>query len=118
MPRPSPRPVLRCALTLPHRLLRLLAFALPALLAAWPARATLGGGSLPWNQPLDTLQQNITGPTMTAILFIAVAVGVGVWGFSERSEGIGRAGKALAALAIVGVLGAFLTTLGISFAVV
>lgn len=112
-----PRPIPRLASCLIRRL-RPLALVLPTLLAALPAWATLGGGNLPWNQPLDTIQENITGPTMTAILFIAVAVGVGVWGFSERSDGIGRAGKALAALAVIGVLATFLSAIGISFAVV
>jgi len=51
--------------------------ALPAL-----AMANNGGGALPWEGSLSTLSSSITGPVATSIALIAIAVagGVLIWG--------------------------------------
>jgi hypothetical protein len=59
---------------------------------------------------------NITGPTMTALLIIAVAAGVMMWGWSSHNDGVARVGKALVALAIIVILPLFLQRIGIGFA--
>lgn len=54
-------------------------------LAALPQAAlaaTGGGGGLPWEGPLQTLSGSLTGPVATSIALIAIAVagGVLIWG--------------------------------------
>ena len=53
-------------------------------LAALPqaALAAGGGGGLPWEGPLQTLSGSLTGPVATSIALIAIAVagGVLIWG--------------------------------------
>lgn len=96
-----------------HRSLKLLPLLLTAAPMAWASNLT---GDLPWNRPIEVLRDNITGPTLSALLFIAVAVGVGMWGWSSHNEGVGRAGKAIAALAVIILLATFLQTLGVNYA--
>ena len=98
------------------RLSELTALVLTAL-AAPAAIASLGGTGLPWDTPLELLRENITGPTMTAIIFISVAAALAMWAWSSHNDGLSRAGKALAALAVVGSLTTFLGVLGIEFAI-
>jgi type IV secretory pathway VirB2 component (pilin) len=88
--------------------------------AAWPVWAWASGtsGDLPWNNFLDKLQANITGPTATALIFIAIAGALVVWSMSDDHRGLIRFGKALGALATLAALGALLGVLGISGATV
>lgn len=57
-----------------------IAFALTALAAfSWisladPALASSGGGGLPWESPLQQIQQSITGPVAGFIALAAVAI--------------------------------------------
>lgn len=93
-----------------------------ALLAAgaWPVWVLAGttSGDLPWNNFLDKLQDNITGPTATALIFIAIAGALVVWSMSDDHRGLIRFGKALGALAILAGLATLLTTLNITGATV
>lgn len=41
---------------------------------AQPALASSGGGSLPWESPLEQIQQSITGPVAGFIALAAVAI--------------------------------------------
>ena len=83
----------------------------------WPLRV-LGsetGGNLPWNAPLETLKANLTGPTATVIILIALAFGFAVWSFGDDNRGLFRAFKAIVALAVVGAIGTgFIASLGIN----
>lgn len=45
-----------------------------ALAVAPPAFAATGGGSLPWESPLQTFRDSITGPVALSIAVLAVAV--------------------------------------------
>jgi len=85
-----------------------------------PAIALAGetSGQLPWNNFLDVLQENITGPTATAVIFIAIAGALVVWSMSDDHRGLVRFGKALGALAVLASLGALLGALGIGGATV
>lgn len=96
--------------------LRSSAAALAAL--AWPLRslASEGGGSLPWNAPLDVLKDNLTGPTATVLILIALAFAFVLWSFSDNNHGLMKAFKALIALAVVASAAGLLSGLGISAA--
>lgn len=86
------------------------------LLAAPTAAASLSGTGLPWDEPLNVLRENLTGPTITAIIFISIAAALATWAWSSHNQGIGRAARAVAALAIVSSLAAFFSALGINAA--
>lgn len=45
-----------------------------SLALATPALASSGGGSLPWESPLQQIQQSITGPVAGFIALAAVAI--------------------------------------------
>jgi type IV secretory pathway VirB2 component (pilin) len=87
-----------------------------AVAVAGEALASLAGTGLPWDNPLTVLRENITGPTITAIIFISVAAALAMWAWSSHNDGLARAGKAIAALAVVGSLVTFFGVLGINFA--
>jgi type IV secretory pathway VirB2 component (pilin) len=83
-----------------------------ALAGPW-AWGSPTSGSMPWSSPLDTLRQDITGPTLTAIVLIGIAIGLGKWALSDDNRGLVRTAKAIIALA-AGVGGiALLGALGI-----
>lgn len=81
------------------------------------ALASETGGSLPWNDPIDRIRENITGPTMTAIIIMALALGFAMWTLSDDNRGLYRALKAVIAMAVVSTIGVFFGSLGISAAV-
>ena len=87
-----------------------------AVALAGEALGSLTGTGLPWDNPLTVLRENITGPTITAIIFISVAAALAMWAWSSHNDGLARAGKAIAALAVVGSLVTFFGALGINFA--
>ena len=65
-------------------------YACGVLTIAWPARAfaAVGGGTLPWDQPLTTLQNDLQGPVAHAITTAAV-IGTGItWSVSEHGTGV------------------------------
>jgi len=68
-----------------------LAYAGAVLTIAWPARvlaATTAGGTLPWDQPLTTLQNDLQGPVAHAITTAAI-IGTGIlWSVSEHGTGV------------------------------
>lgn len=67
------------------------AYAFGVLTIAWPARAlaaVAGGGALPWDQPLTTLQNDLQGPVAHAITTAAI-IGAGImWSVSEHGTGV------------------------------
>lgn len=85
---------------------------------AWPlvARATEAGGSMPWNAPLDTLKENLTGPTATVLILIALTFAFVIWAFSDNHHGLVKAFKAMIALAVIATIAGFLGSLGINAA--
>ncbi|MDX1999526.1 MAG: TrbC/VirB2 family protein [Thermoanaerobaculia bacterium] len=87
---------------------------LAALFVAPLAHAGTTTGNLPWNGILDTLKTNITGPTATAILLIAIAVGALYWAFSDDNRGVFRMLKGVVAMGIVIALGTLLSALGVT----
>ena len=108
---------------MPHnRLLRLgiLAAIFGASVAA-PALAS-SGGSLPWEGPLQQIQESITGPVAGYIALAAVAIAGGMLIFGGELNDFARrlmyvvlvAGILLGATTIVGLFGATGASIGIS----
>ena len=82
------------------------------LLASSAAWAGGGGGGLPWETPLNTVAQSLTGPVALSISLIALMVAGGTLVFGgELSEFARRSCVAVLAIAFL-VLGAgFMTSL-------
>jgi type IV secretion system protein TrbC len=89
--------------------------AVPLLLVSIsPALASSGGGSLPWEGPLEQIQQSITGPVAGYIALAAVAIAGGMLIFGGELNDFARrlvyivlvAGVLLGATTIVGLFGA------------
>lgn len=102
----------------------LLAFAVLALsvaAAASPAFAS-SGGSLPWEGPLEQIQESITGPVAGYIALAAVAIAGGMLIFGGELNDFARrlmyvvlvAGILLGATTIVGLFGATGASIGLS----
>lgn len=81
---------------------------------ASPAFAAGGGGGLPWEGPLQQIQQSITGPVAGMIALAAVAIAGGMLIFGGELNDFARrlmyivlvAGILLGATQIVGLFGA------------
>ena len=93
---PRPRLARRTSLVRP-----VLAAILLALAAAPAARAGTGGADLPWNAPLQTVTDNLTGPTAKTIAALAFVLGGAMWMFTSHEQGAKRFGQALFGVAIV-----------------
>lgn len=86
-----------------------------------PAMASSGGGSLPWEGPLEQIQQSITGPVAGYIALAAVAIAGGMLIFGGELNDFARrlmyvvlvAGILLGATSIVGLFGATGASIGL-----
>ena len=92
--------------------LKLGALATLWVLSAPAAFATTGGTSMPWDEPLIRIQENLTGPVASAVIIIAVALAGVMWALSDHGTGMRRvsqvsfgAGVALGAVSFVTALG-------------
>ena len=66
--------------------------ALAVLLAAAPAaHAGTGGADLPWNAPLQTVTDNLTGPTAKTIAALAFVLGGAMWMFTRHPQSLSNA---------------------------
>lgn len=91
------------------------------LALATPALAS-GGGGLPWEGPLQQIQESITGPVAGFIALAAVAIAGGMLIFGGELNDFARrlmyvvlvAGILLGATQIVGLFGASGASIGIS----
>jgi type IV secretion system protein VirB2 len=92
-------------------------FPLLAIATLTPAVASTGGG-LPWDTPLQTLQNDLTGPVATTVSVLALfAAGAALVFGEELGLFVRRALLLVVAIAFL-VLGTnFLTALGLSGAV-
>ena len=94
--------------------------ALCAIVLASPALAGSGGGGLPWEGPLEQIQESITGPVAGYIALAAVAIAGGMLIFGGELNDFARrlmyvvlvAGILLGATQIVGLFGATGATIG------
>lgn len=108
-----------------RKLIGLAALGLAALILASPAFASSGGGSLPWEGPLEKIQESITGPVAGYIALAAVAIAGGMLIFGGELNDFARrlvyvvlvAGILLGATTIVGLFGATGASIGMPEAV-
>lgn len=90
------------------------------IVLASPAIASSGGGGLPWELPLQQIQQSITGPVAGFIALAAVAIAGGMLIFGGELNDFARrlcyialvGGVLLGATQIVGLFGATGATIG------
>lgn len=95
--------------------------AIAAIAAASPAFAS-SGGSLPWEGPLEQIQESITGPVAGYIALAAVAIAGGMLIFGGELNDFARrlvyvvlvAGILLGATTIVGLFGATGASIGLA----
>jgi type IV secretion system protein VirB2 len=75
------------------------------LLALTPAVAlaapTGGGAPMPWTGPLQSLLDNLTGPTARILGALAFVVGGAMWAFTRHEEGAKRFGQAIVGIAVM-----------------
>ena len=92
-----------------------------ASLCAQPALAS-GGGGLPWEGPLQQIQESITGPVAAAIALAAVAIAGGMLIFGGELNDFARrlvyvvlvAGILLGATQIVALFGSSGASIGVA----
>ncbi|MDK4716106.1 type IV secretion system protein VirB2 [Rhizobium leguminosarum] len=94
--------------------------AAPIVLASLAPALASSGGSLPWEGPLQQIQESITGPVAGAIALAAVAIAGGMLIFGGELNDFARrlvyvvlvAGILLGATNIVGLFGATGASIG------
>jgi type IV secretion system protein TrbC len=85
------------------------------VLAAAPAYASTGGTGLPWDGPLQTIQNSLTGPVATAIAVISLfAAGAALVFGDEMSNFVKRVLIGVMSLALLIAGSHFLTALNIT----
>ena len=70
----------------------------PEMALAAPAG---GGAAMPWTGPLQSLLNNLSGPTARIIGALAFVVGGAMWAFTRHEEGAKRFGQAIVGIAIM-----------------
>ena len=98
--------------------LRIGALATTWLVTAPAAFATTGGTSMPWDEPLIRIQENLTGPVASAIIIIAVALAGVMWALSDHGTGMRRVSQVIFGAGVALGAVSFVTALGFSGAVV
>ena len=76
--------------------LKRLKYAVGMITIVWPAlahAAVTGGGTLPWESTLNTLETSLQGPVAHTVTTAAV-IGTGImWGVSEHVRHVGACGN-------------------------
>jgi type IV secretory pathway VirB2 component (pilin) len=98
---PHSKMLKRCA-----KWIRWIGYAYGIITIVWPAQvfATTGIGVLPWDQPLNTIQNDLQGTVAHAATTIAVIAAGLTWTFSEHGTGARK--MSAVALGGAGALGA------------
>ncbi|NKL67532.1 TrbC/VirB2 family protein [Rhizobium leguminosarum] len=105
-----------------HTLIAAALLAPPIVLASVAPALASSGGSLPWEGPLQQIQESITGPVAGAIALAAVAIAGGMLIFGGELNDFARrlvyvvlvAGILLGATNIVGLFGATGASIGLT----
>ncbi|ASS60101.1 MULTISPECIES: TrbC/VirB2 family protein [Rhizobium] len=105
-----------------HTLIAAALLAAPIVLASVAPALASSGGSLPWEGPLQQIQESITGPVAGAIALAAVAIAGGMLIFGGELNDFARrlvyvvlvAGILLGATNIVGLFGATGASIGLT----
>ncbi|WP_105439478.1 TrbC/VirB2 family protein [Neorhizobium sp. T25_13] len=104
-----------------HTLIAIALLSAPIVLASVAPALASSGGSLPWEGPLQQIQESITGPVAGAIALAAVAIAGGMLIFGGELNDFARrlvyvvlvAGILLGATNIVGLFGATGASIGL-----
>jgi len=107
-------------MSLRNALIAVALLAAPMILASVAPALASSGGSLPWEGPLQQIQESITGPVAGAIALAAVAIAGGMLIFGGELNDFARrlmyivlvAGILLGATNIVGLFGATGASIG------
>lgn len=105
-----------------HALIAMTLIAAPSLFALTVPALAGSGGSLPWEGPLEQIQESITGPVAGYIALAAVAIAGGMLIFGGELNDFARrlmyvvlvAGILLGATQIVGLFGATGASIGLA----
>ena len=105
-----------------HTLIAIALLSAPIVLASVAPALASSGGSLPWEGPLQQIQESITGPVAGAIALAAVAIAGGMLIFGGELNDFARrlvyvvlvAGILLGATNIVGLFGATGASIGLT----
>lgn len=65
------------------------------------AASSSGGADMPWTGPLQSLLDNLSGPTARIIGGLAFVVGGALWAFTRHEEGAKRFGQAIIGIAVM-----------------
>lgn len=60
------------------------------LLLPGEAHASTGGPALPWDQGVQVLVDNVSGPLISALVIAAIVASGAVWAFTEHQQGFRR----------------------------
>ncbi len=105
-----------------HAVIAIALWAPPIVLVSLAPALASSGGSLPWEGPLQQIQESITGPVAGAIALAAVAIAGGMLIFGGELNDFARrlvyvvlvAGILLGATNIVGLFGATGASIGLT----
>ncbi|KSV66463.1 conjugal transfer protein TrbC [Sinorhizobium sp. GL2] len=105
-----------------HALIAMTLIAAPSFFASTAPALAGSGGSLPWEGPLEQIQESITGPVAGYIALAAVAIAGGMLIFGGELNDFARrlvyvvlvAGILLGATQIVGLFGATGASIGLA----
>lgn len=105
-----------------YALIAVALIAVPSLFATRAPALASSGGSLPWEGPLEQIQESITGPVAGYIALAAVAIAGGMLIFGGELNDFARrlvyvvlvAGILLGATTIVGLFGATGASIGLT----
>jgi type IV secretion system protein TrbC len=101
--RPAARRRSRRALGRTQQLAIAILGAVVALLGAPGIAYAAGAGAsaaMPWTGPLQTLLDNLSGPTARIVAGLGFVIGGGIWAFSRSEEGAKRFGQIVIGAAI------------------
>jgi type IV secretory pathway VirB2 component (pilin) len=75
--------------------------ALAQATAALAGTGAGGSGTMPWTAPLQTILNDITGPTGKILAGLAIAIGGAIWAFTRHEEGAKRFGQAIVGIGLI-----------------
>jgi type IV secretion system protein VirB2 len=85
-----------------HRLVLALVLAAGVCLPGLAFGAPTGGAApMPWTGPLESLLDNLSGPTARILGAFAFVLGGALWAFTRHEEGARRFGQAIIGVAIM-----------------
>lgn len=84
-----------------HRTVPVSCFLIGLLSARAASATTSTGGTLPWNNVLSLLAENISGPTASALIILGVLAAIFAWMFVDETRLLHRIVKTVIAAGMV-----------------